>query len=306
MKEKVKLKIAEIIIQMQSKFALEVPADEYEKAESARRLNNFFYQGRKGADITINIEIVDRLSEAGRAEPVYNVYHFMDGKENWRLLKKGGGYVYISVIKEKRQLMLVNKDFNRVSAYLLLKKDKGRVWKVEDVVYDFLQVLLIAYLAQRGKGIFTHAVGIRDLNGKGLLFAGESGCGKSATARLWHNHTRAMVLNDDRVIVRRQNGRFFIHGSPWHGAFSDYLGSRIESAPLDKLFFIYHAPKNRLERIRPEKTFNYLYPSTFPVFWNKDYLENVVSFGLDLIKQVPCYRLGFVNDRKIINFVRKI
>ena len=305
MQTEVKLKIADIVIELQSDFALGQLTNEEQRLQVAERYKNFFYTGRKRPDIRIKVEIVDKLSRIYKAEPVFITYHFQDGSENWRLLKKGNSYVYKSPLKDKKQLMLVNKSFDRVTAYLLPKKGKGRVWNIDDIIYDFLQVLLIQYLAQRNEGIFTHAVGVKDLDGKGLLFAGKSGCGKSTTARLWYKHTGAMVLNDDRIIVRKIRGKFFIYGSPWHGDFRDYLASRIERAALAKLFFIHHSPQNRARKVLQKEAFNLLYPALFPAFWDKACLENIVSFSHDLIKNVPCYRFGFLNDRKVIGFVRK-
>ncbi len=306
MKTEVKLKIADIIIEMQSDFAFEQLTKEEQRLQVAERFNNFFYSGKKEPDILVNVEIVDKLPQIRKAEPVFITYHFQDGSENWRLLKKGNTYIYKSPLKDKRQLMLVNETFDRVTAYLLPKKDKGWVWGLSDIIYDFLQVLLISYCAQEKRGIFTHAVGVKDLDGRGLIFAGKSGSGKSATARLWHKHSKAMVLNDDRIIVRKVNGKFFIYGSPWHGEFSDYLASRIKSAPLKKLLFIHHSLKNTARSLSEKSAFNFLYPTLFPTFWDRECLENIVSFCQDLIRSVPCYSLGCVNDKKVIGFVRKI
>lgn len=306
MNHTVKLKIAEIIIKMQSNFVLEQLTEEKQRLQAVERFKNFFYDGKKEPNILINVEIVNKLPQIRKTEPVFITYHFQDGRENWRLVKKDSIYIYKSPLKDKKQLMFVNETFDRVTAYLLPKKDKGRVWNISDIIYDFLQVLLINYLAQKNSGIFTHAIGVKDLNGRGFLFAGKSGCGKSTTARLWYKHSKAMVLNDDRIIVRKINGGFLIYGSPWHGDFNDYLSSRIESAPLEKLFFIYHSSKNARRRILRKEAFNLLYPAMFPTFWDKECLENIVSFSQDLIRSVPCYCLGFVNDRKVIGFVRKI
>ncbi len=306
MKTELKLKIADIIIEMQSRFALEQLTKEEQRLEVAERFKNFFHNGRQKPHIRIRIEIVDRLPQVRKTEPVFITYHFEDGSENWRLLKKGNTYIYKCPLRDKRQLMLVNETFDRVDAYLKPKKDKGRVWNISDIIYDFLQVLLINYFALKKGGIFTHAIGVKDLDSRGLLFAGKSGSGKSTTARLWHKHSKAMVLNDDRIIVRKVNGKFFIYGSPWHGEFSDYLTSRIESAPLEKLFFIHHSLKNTVRRISEKTAFNLLYPALFPTFWDKECLENIVSFCQDLIRSVPCYSLGFINDKRVIRFVRKI
>ncbi|MFH1201780.1 MAG: hypothetical protein V1674_02690 [Candidatus Omnitrophota bacterium] len=306
MKTKIKLKIADIIIQMQSIFTPEHLSQEEEKRQIASRFNNFFYRGSQDPDILINVEIQDKSPQIHNTKPLFITRHFDSGDENWRILKKGQSIIYKCPLKDKKQVMVVNKKFDRVIAYLLPKKDKERAWNITDIIYDFLQVLLINYFALRKLGIFTHAIGVKDLDGKGLLFAGKSGAGKSTTARLWHKHSKVMVLNDDRIIVRKNNGNFFIYGSPWHGEFGDYLASRIDSAPIDKLFFIHHAPRNNVRRIRVKEAFNSLYPAIFPTFWDKGCLENIVSFCQDLVENIPCYSLGFVNDRRVIDFVRRI
>ncbi len=318
---KISLKIADIVIQMKSRFPLEKLSKEEQGQQAAERFKNFHYKGRQKPHIRIDIEIVDNLPEAPKADPVFITYHFQDGSENWRLQKRGKTFIYKSPLKGKKQLMLVSKNFSRVKAYLLpkdkkvvlgkdnngfVKKNKGFTWNTSDIIYDFLQVLLINYFAVRNEGIFTHAVGIKDLDGKGLLFCGKSEAGKSTTARIWHRHSKAMVLNDDRIIVRKIKRKFLIYGCPWHGDFNDYLISRIESAPLGKLFFIHHAPRNTVRDISQKKAFKLLYPALFPTFWDKRCLENIVSFCHDLIATAACYNLGFVNDKRVIKFVRKV
>ena len=302
---KLKLKIADIIIGIESSFAQKRIAKREERLEHNERFNNFFYQGKAKPNIRIKVEIVNKLPKIRKAELLFITNHFQDGSENWRWLKKGNSYIYKSPLEAKEQLMLVNKTFDRVTAYLLHKKDDAWVWSITDIIYDFLQVLLINYFAHKKEGIFTHAVGIKDSGDKGFIFIGKSGAGKSTTARLWHKNSKAMVLNDDRIIVRRDSNRFFIHGSPWHGEFSDYLKSRIESAPLERLFFIHHSFKNKAKQISEKDAFNLLYPALFPAFWDKDSLKNIISFAGDLIKAVPSYRLGFVNNKRVIEFVRK-
>jgi hypothetical protein len=310
---KVDLKIADTVILMRSRFPQEQLSAEEQKLQVTERFDSFFYKGSQKPDILIDIEIVDKLPKVANPKPVFITYHFQNKSENWRMLKKGDAYIYKCPLEDKKQVLLVNKTFDRVKAYLLPKNRKQRiegreqkefVWNTSDIIYDFLQVLLINYFAQRNQGIFTHSVGIKDVDGRGLLFAGKSGAGKSTTARLWHKHSKAMVLNDDRIIVRKVNGKFFIYGSPWHGEFSDYLASRIDSAPLKRIFFIHHSPENIAAQISPKPAFNLLYPALFPTFWDKQYLGNIAAFCDDLVKNVSCYSLGFVNNKKVINFVR--
>jgi len=306
---------------MNSKFELEQFSEEEKKMHMQNRFNSFFHKGARKPDIVIDVNIVNKLPQVSNAEKLFITNHFQDGKENWRLLKKGKEYIYISAVEDKRQLMKIESTFDKVAAYLLpkneksavikdkrelIRKKKGMFWDPSDIVYDFLQVLMISYFAQRNEGIFIHSVGIKDLDKKGYIFAGRSGCGKSTMARLWDKHTKAMVLNDDRIIVRKSNGKFIAYGSPWHGEFGDYLESRIEAAPVKRIHFIYHARENKYEELSGKKAFNLLYPALFPTFWDKHGIMNISSFAQDLILKIPSVSMGFVKNKKIVDYIRKI
>jgi len=302
---KINLKIADTVIQIQSRFKLIQLTDEEQRIRFSERFNNFFYTGKKKPDILINIKIVKKLPQLQNTTTIFVTRRPGDKNGNWQLLKNGGGYIYKCLIKDKEQVIFMNRDLSRITAHLLPNKKKGYVWDIVDIIYDFLQVFLISYFAQRKSGIFVHAVAVKDVDGEGFLFAGKSGAGKSTTARIWHNQSGATVLNDDRIIVRKRNGRFFIYGTPWHGDFDDYLTACIESAALSKLFFIYHSFKNTARSIPSQEVFKFLYPTIIPTFWDKDYLENIISFCQDLIKSVRCFHLGFEKNENVIEFVRK-
>ncbi|MBN3038783.1 MAG: hypothetical protein JW869_05120 [Candidatus Omnitrophica bacterium] len=306
MNSSVRLKIAQVVIEMRSRFAVEQLSKREKRRQYIRRFSNFIYKGEKAPDITIEVDVVKKLPRIAGARQLFTTYHFADGSENWRLLKKADTYVYKCPLWNKKQLMLVNNSFDKVHAYLLAKKNNGRSWNIGDIIYDFLQLHLINYFAQRKSGIFTHSIGVRDIDGQGFIFAGKSGCGKTTIARIWHAHSRASVLNDDRMIIRRKNGKFMIYASPWHGDFGDYLESRIEPAILEKMFFIYHAPSHRAKEVLAQERFIRLYPAVFPTFWDSKLLINIVSFCQDLLKKTPCYRLGFAKEKSVIDFIRKI
>lgn len=303
---KVKLIIADTLVTLESRFPLEKINKGEENYQFAQRFNSFLYQGNKNTDILINIEIVDKLPQPKKVPTLFVGRYPHDRIENWRLFKKGNIYIYTTPRENKPQAMFVNNTFDRVTAYLLPNNKKGSIWNFLDIIYDFLQVLLINYFAQRKSGIFTHAMGIRDLDGRGFLFAGRSGYGKSTSARIWHKHSRAMVLNDDRIVVRKIRGKFLIYGSPWYGDFRNYLTFQMESAPLRKLFFIYHSSKNKVRPLSSKEAFMCLYPAIFPTFWDRRCLENIISFCQNLVNNVECLHLGFVKDKSLIGFVRNI
>jgi len=297
-----KLKIADIFTLVQSEFTLKRLPKNPAGIHDSKKWKNFLFKGKSDPDIIIDIKIVSRLPRITGSKDIFVTYHPDCHIENWRLAKKKDGYIYKTAV-DRQQLMVVNKEFDRVTAYLPRENEKADTWDLDDIVYDFLQVLMINYLAVRKSGILLHGMGVKD-SGDGLLFVGESGAGKSTAARIWYKHSSAMILNDDRIIVRNSNGKFFIYGSPWHGEFDDYLDSAMEPAPLKKLFFIYHSPKNVLTALSAKEAFCALYPVLFAPFWDRKFLDFNIAFCQELVEGVECFRLGFVNNKEVINFVR--
>jgi hypothetical protein len=300
----VSLKLADVIITFQSKFPHMRPGKGELKYFFVQRYKPLVYRGRKTADILIDVHVVNKLPCPAGIKELFAAYHPDQRNANWRLSLYRGRYIYSCPLKEKEQIVFVNRRFNRCRAYLLVKKEIGSSWDVGELIYDFLQVLLVNYLAQRRTGIIAHAVAIKDTDGCGRLFAGKSGAGKSTTARIWRAHTRASVLNDDRVLIRKKKSGFFIYGSPWHGEFSDFLETCGEAALLDKVFFIYHAKKNTAKKISSLMALRHLYPSIIPCFWDKKLTANIIDFCGALAQEVSCWHFGFVNDKRAVSFIR--
>ena len=74
--------------------------------------------------------------------------------------------------------------------------------------YPLEDLLFRSLLADRS-ALIVHACGVA-WQGKGYLFVGSSGVGKSTTARLW-NAAGASVLNDDRIALEASSAGTFIH-----------------------------------------------------------------------------------------------
>jgi len=57
------------------------------------------------------------------------------------------------------------------------------------------------------------------VDGAGYLFAAKSGTGKSTHTRLWRQMLgdRAVMINDDKPMLRMVNGQVLAYGTPWNG-----------------------------------------------------------------------------------------
>lgn len=165
------------------------------------------------------------------------------------------------------------------------------------LAYPLAEALMICLLSL-GRGVMMHASGVVD-HGHGYLFVGNSTHGKSTMAKLWKD--QAVVLNDDRIIIRYQDKRFWIYGTPWHGEFNAVSAQK---APLEKIFILSHNEENLARRITGINAVSMLLTRCFPPFWNKKGMDFTLDFYSRMIEAIPCYSLGFRPDIEVVDFVR--
>jgi hypothetical protein len=158
--------------------------------------------------------------------------------------------------------------------------------------------LLIVNLLARGRGVNLHGCGI-DLAGKGVLFSGVSGAGKSTIANLWKSRN-VKVLSDDRLILRKQGGCFWIYGTPWHG---DALASLPEKAHLKAIYFLKQDKENKILPLSATEAATRLMVRCFPTFYFKEGMEYTLGFITEITQKVPCYELQFTPDQGVVNEV---
>lgn len=127
------------------------------------------------------------------------------------------------------------------------------------------------------------------LDGEAYLFTAPSGTGKSTHAGLWRAHfgERAVMINDDKPIIREIDGRFFVYGTPYMG--KHRLGANIK-APIKALCIIARGEKNEIERVRaadhiPALLNQTLLPS------DEKLMDALFSTFERFIDRVPVYRL---------------
>lgn len=164
-----------------------------------------------------------------------------------------------------------------------------------------LDELLMTNLLARGRGVEVHALGIRDLDGRGYLFLGHSGAGKSTTARLWEE-TGVLVLSDDRIILRCLDGKVWMYGTPWHG--EENLAAA-ERTLLTHIFVLGRGADNELVALTPAQAVSDLFTRSFVPFYNAAALGYTLEVLQQVAGAVPCAELCFVPDRKVVEFVRE-
>lgn len=193
--------------------------------------------------------------------------------------------------------LLIHRHFRRATLFL---RSKETPLFYPSTSYPWLYYVF-HFLLLRGRGIFTHACGVND-RGRGLLFVGPSGGGKSTLARLFLKEKKAMVLNDDCTIVRRIGKKIYLFGAPWYrDGFPILPNGR---TPLKALFFLSHARKNRITPLSFKESVKRLLSQTNPLAWNPEGVAFSVKFSMNLCAEIPSYQLDFSPTPQVISFLR--
>jgi hypothetical protein len=215
----------------------------------------------------------------------------------WRLYREENGYRIDCTSEifgnDPYKTAFFNEDFTRGTIHLT-----PAVEHLNPLDYP-LDEVLIANLLGRGRGVELHSCGIIDDVGRGHLFVGVSGAGKTTTAGLWEGRTRGIV-SDDRVVVREQDGALWMFGTPWHG---EAELSMPGGAPLSGVYLLAQAETNALRTLDAAEAVARLFRCTFPLFYDAAALDFTLSFLERIVAGVPVRELRFTRDRGIVDLV---
>jgi len=151
-------------------------------------------------------------------------------------------------------------------------------------------------------GFFLHCSCLQ-FKDEAIIFTAPSGTGKSTHAALWRRHfgDRVTMINDDKPLVREQDGRFVIYGTPWNG--KHRIGSNI-SAPIRAVFFLEQADENSTEPLDTFTALSLLLQQTVLPTDRKDMSLLLDMLGR-LIERTPMYRLRCsISDEAVITAYR--
>jgi hypothetical protein len=168
--------------------------------------------------------------------------------------------------------------------------------------YPLDELMVMHWLAQ-GRGIELHACGLADDERGGWIFCGQSGAGKSTAGRLWQSVRPTRVLSDDRIIVRHQEGRLWMYGTPWHG---EAAFASAERLPVKGIFLLRKAERPRLVQLSPALAVARLLACAFVPFYRADALAFQLAFAERLVSEVPCLELGFARDPSFVDLLRDL
>jgi len=114
------------------------------------------------------------------------------------------------------------------------------------VAIDAFVRITYSFLAVHEGGLLMHASSVRSRDGRGFVFMGRSGAGKSTIAEILDG--QADILTDEISLLRfdQREGKAVVHGTPFWGTLAK---GRNLSAPAAAAFRLTKAPETRLNRL---------------------------------------------------------
>ena len=119
-----------------------------------------------------------------------------------------------------------------------------------------------------------------------ILFSGPSGIGKSTQAGLWTKYRKARVINGDRTLLKKENGRWMSLGWPICGS-SEICHN--ESFPVKAIVFLDQSPENGGMKCRYFDATKQLISQLTINAWNPSVVEKIWSMAEDLAADVPVF-----------------
>jgi len=219
----------------------------------------------------------------------------------WQIYQQGDGFAFVIKGSEPSinpdRVLLTNRLFTQADLYLSKQCAEPDRCPLE---YPLDRMLFASILSLR-QGIAVHAAGVV-VDGRALLFMGNSGVGKSTMARLWSAERDVTVLADDLIILRYEEGRFIAYGTPWRGG--PGLASPT-SAPLARIYLIHHSKTNQLAALPAgARLAARLFNQSYPPYWLQEGLAAHINLIERLALTIPCFELGFLPDPSVISYVR--
>lgn len=205
-------------------------------------------------------------------------------------LKDGYKIVTSTITGHMAAAMRANADFSQCVITLLSDNQSDRNFGLG----NSMMIAFAFSAAYYGVLLMHSSVAMKD--GKGYLFLGKSGTGKSTHSSLWLKHIPDTdLLNDDNPAVRAlDDGTCIVYGTPWSGKTPCYRNLQV---PIGAFVRLEQYPENIIARESPLKAFASILSSCSTMIWDKPSYAQITKTIERVVQHCPAYYLKCLPDQ---------
>jgi len=155
-------------------------------------------------------------------------------------------------------------------------------------------MMMFAHSTARKYTMLMHA-SVTMHEGKGYLFLGKSGTGKSTHSQLWiDNIDHCELLNDDNPVIKvEKDGTVRVYGTPWSGKTPCYRNLNV---PVGAIVDLHQAKVNAIRRQTLPEAYGSILKSMSGARFIKEHADGYHATQQKLLAVVPCYSLDCLPD----------
>ena len=219
----------------------------------------------------------------------------------------GAVYAYHNELHYYYQWNVFSEDY-----FILLKRQKDEqsihtIYLQEESLHRLLpQFRLASFLAPEQmllphQAFLLHAA-VVDWNGKGILFTGPSGIGKSTQATLWEQVEGAQIINGDRAIIRRHCDGIKAWGSPYAGTSGIYKNLGVT---LHAIVVLSQGAENQIKAIDGIAAFRTILQESTTQPWSPAFMSDLSDLILNITAEIPVYHLTCTPTADAVEILKK-
>lgn len=239
--------------------------------------------------------------------------YFFCPRVSWKIFEELDGTKEFDIVCSRLPLRMINGDVSfaecgRMEKVFMLEgsfalSDKSFRYSYlstsggEDLS-TLLAYLFYSHAIKRGM-LKVHCSVVED-RGRGILFLGPSGIGKTTQAERWAQYRKARIINGDVGFVQQTSEGYVAWGTPWHGS-SPYCENA--SVPVKALVVLKQSPENALRLLTGFEKVAEVSGSILHPIWMEDGVEQCAVLLHDMLNDLPVYRLDNRADEEAVQIL---
>lgn len=160
---------------------------------------------------------------------------------------------------------------------------------------------LFSYAVLNHDACVLHGV-VMEYEGMGILVTAPSGTGKTTHTRMWRDKENALIINGDRCLCRKIDGKWYAYGMPWSGSSGEYINRRV---PITAIIALKQDSWNHIHYMTELEATLYLMQRIFAPVWECDMQNKALDITEELAKTIPMLELYCKPDFESVGVLKE-
>lgn len=214
------------------------------------------------------------------------VFRLSKGGTLWRYVRKKSGKALLSyTVDSAWSQVTLCEDYSNTAGHMAFEY-LGHIFPACGLKMDMLTF---------------HGV-LLEYKGYGLIISASSGTGKTTHARLWRDEKHALILNGDRAVCRKIEGKWTGFGLPWSGTSGEQIN---RSVPIKAVVVLERKEVNRAFPISGEEALAGVLSNLQCPTWDAQLTGKAMDLLDDFLRHVSVIRLQCRPDKEAVEVLEK-